>query len=142
MIHPGKLAMMTEWAGRFGATIQSRGEVGFGRPCVGVVYGQSYVDLSNNDYMGDYQCVPTPDGVEDAYHKHECMAVLVHEDDYDRALEQLCLWIEWCIAEDYGIKIESRRTMNQDGFGRQLELIMGGALQARLVKLENGEVPS
>ena len=31
---------------------------------------------------------------EDAYHKHDCLCVLVHDDDYDAALIELDTWIE------------------------------------------------
>lgn len=79
--------------------LQDEGEVGFGRPCVGFL-GKSgnYVDynpLAAPDYL-DYaveydERLVSP--VKDAYHKHDCMAVLVHGEDYDAALEQLNEWI-------------------------------------------------
>ena len=132
MIHPGKLATMTEWASRFGCTIQPKGEVGFGRPCVGILYGQAYVDY-------DWELgIWTP---EDSYHKHDCLAVLAHpdnEDDteaYDAAMEQLWTWVTWLIEHDYGVNTQPRETYNKSGFGRELELMMGGLTQAKVVKL-------
>lgn len=135
MIDPSKLAVMTEWASRFGCTIQPRGEVGFMRPCVGILYGQAYVDY-DWDLMGPGGgAVWTP---EDSYHKHDCLAVLVHgEDDaaYDKALEQLFAWVEWLIENNLGIDTQARETYNKAGFGRELELMMGGLTQAKVVRL-------
>lgn len=138
MIDPGKLAVMTEWAARYGCTVQPKGQVGFGRPCVGILYGQSYVDTNNGDYSTDYECLAPPSGVTDAYHKHDCLAVLAHGEesaDYDAALEQLYTWVVWLIENDYGVEVVDRQTFNKDGVGRQLELLMGGMTQARVVKL-------
>lgn len=118
--------MVTEWASRFGCTLSVKGEVGFGRPCVGILNGQSYVDYGYD--LGIW----TP---EDAYHKHDCLAVLVYGDDYDKGLEQLIKWVEWLVENNYGITTQARETYNKDGFGRDLELMTGGLTQARLVRL-------
>lgn len=70
--------------------LEEAGEVGFGRPCVGFLKGTGYVDYNatvHPDYKpafpdDEYYEPPVPD----AYHKHDCLAVLVHDDDYDSAL--------------------------------------------------------
>lgn len=127
----GKLATLIEWCERYGLTLQTKGEVGFGRPCVGILYGQSYVDY-DWDLFGT-AAVWTP---ADSYHKHDCLAVLVHNDDYVTALDQLYEWVVWLIEHNVGIEVQSRETYNKDGVGRQLELLMGGMTQAKLKVLE------
>jgi hypothetical protein len=133
VIDAGKLAAMTEWASRFGCTIQVNGEVGFGRPCVGILHGQAYVDYDWDLFGPGGGAFWTP---EDAYHKHDCLAVLVYDDDYDKALEQLWEWVQYMIAEHLGITTQVRETYNTDGVGRALELLMGGHTQAKVVRLE------
>jgi len=76
------------------------GSVGFGRECVGFLdprenypdfdpwlYGDEIVSVFDEEWNW------CPKEVEDAYHKHTCMAVLVHDEDYDKALDQLLLWV-------------------------------------------------
>lgn len=78
--------------------LEDRGEIGFGRPCVGFLR-QSYIAFNptkepDYDYVWpeDIRLRP-PKTVVDAYHKHDCLAVLVHGDDYDKALAQLNAWV-------------------------------------------------
>lgn len=134
---PGKLAFMIEWCERYGLTLQTKGEVGFGRPCVGILYGQTYVDF---DYELHYSVDRGGIGLwnpPDAYHKHDCLAVLVHDDDYTKALDQLYEWVVWLIEHNVGVEIQSRKTYNQPGTpGAQLELVMHGAIQAKLKVME------
>lgn len=80
--------------------LEDKGEVGFGRPCVGFVRKGSYVAFNpckhpDYDYIWpeDQRLLP-PSVVTDAYHKHDCFAVLVHGDNYDKALAQLDSWVE------------------------------------------------
>jgi len=81
--------------------LEDKGEVGFGRPCVGFIKGTGYINynpLDRSDYLtkvfaGDEDLTP-PQGVPNAYHKHSCMAVLVHGHDYDAALEELAVWVD------------------------------------------------
>jgi hypothetical protein len=94
--------------------LQDRGEVGFGRPCVGFLGGHGYVDFNPYRYkqgeegrqdfehvpeLQDDRLRPPRDTVTDAYHKHDCLAVLVHNDDYDEGLRQLNLWVEHLEAQ-------------------------------------------
>lgn len=82
-----------------GFSLITRGEVGFGRPCVGISIHEGYVDFNPID--GDtferieelYHEELFPK-IEDAYHKHDCFAVLVHDDDYEEGLRQLREWVE------------------------------------------------
>lgn len=84
------------------------GEVGFGRPCVGfMTRHSSYLDYSPRDCHGpdptfevfaDCECpeAEPPDSVPDAYHKHDCMAVLGTGDD---AVAQLATWVRHLEAQ-------------------------------------------
>lgn len=82
---------------------EERGEVGFGRECVGLLSKRGgYLDynpfslaepFASIDGLQDHRFRP-PRGVKDAYHKHECFAVLVEEDNYGGAIQQLAIWIK------------------------------------------------
>ena len=76
------------------------GEVGFGRPCVGFLTEHgNYVDYNpptgeNYDYpFGQDHRLDAPNDVVDAYHKHDCLCVLVRNDDLNEAARQLLLWV-------------------------------------------------
>lgn len=85
--------------------LEDHGECGFGRPCVGFVRGRGYVDYRPCAYP-DFKPIETfdddrlcpPDDAPDAYHKHDCLAVLAHgpedAEDYDEALRQLHIWVK------------------------------------------------
>ena len=92
------------------------GTCGFGRPCVGMLDQEKsqyiyYNPLRQPDYEpipefeseAHYKIVP-----EDAYHKTECMAVLVHNDDYAEGCHQLKQWCE--SLEKIGFTIERYET--------------------------------
>src|SRR4051812_34424548 len=78
------------FAAKHGLVLETRGEVGMGRPCVGFMHGTNYVDyppvmtLNGNDKeenrLDDTRLTPPHHWVPDAYHKHSCMAVLVRHD--------------------------------------------------------------
>lgn len=87
------------FANKHKIVLQEKGECGFGRPCVGLMHGDNYVDHNPMRYP-DYSHVwayddrlCAPDGVQ-AYHKHDCLAVLAPDDNYQEALEQLLAWVE------------------------------------------------
>lgn len=84
------------------------GEVGFGRPCVGVLWRTHYVDTPGsafNEYPpGVPQHAFSPNAEQerildpyrppedvDAYHKHDCLCVLGTDDE---AVDGLLRWIE------------------------------------------------
>ena len=100
---------LNDFAEKHGVKFEANGEVGFGRPCVGFLKNDAYIDFTpyNMDtfdpvFPNDERLVE-PDGVEDAYHKHDCMAVLVHDDDYEKALNQLSVWVDY--LEGVGVKL-------------------------------------
>lgn len=91
---------LQEFANKHGIVLEKEGEVGFGRSCVGFTHGSGYIDFNPCKMGGDYKDIKelyderlwAPDEV-DSYHKHQCLAVLVHGDDYDEGLKQLEVWI-------------------------------------------------
>lgn len=62
------------------------GECGFGRPCVGILHYPTEI------WVGYLESAERPKTIVDAYHKHPCVAVLVHEDNYRYAIQQLVTW--------------------------------------------------
>ena len=123
-----QIVYLTEWASRYGATLQINGQVGFGRPCVGVLKGGHYVDTADVKGREAYQ----PGGdwwePEDSYHKHDCLAVLNHDDD-TAALRQLYEWVKWLDGHGYGIE-EVYRKPSSDS-----DLAFHGISLPKLVKL-------
>lgn len=86
-----------EFASKHQLIFSDNGEVGFGRPCVGFLHGDNYVEHNPRD-LEKYKVIPhlecekcyAPDGV-DAYHKHNCLAVLGHGEE---AIKQLAEWVQ------------------------------------------------
>ena len=115
--------------------LQERGEVGFGRPCVGFCHGDQYVNYNPHKSDGDYKQIEklydnrhhqlTP---EDAYHKHTCMAVLVHNENYDEALRQLGDWVEK--LERIGVEVIEFKT-GAKGVQAIMTGLFGRALKLR-----------
>ena len=89
-----------KFANDYKLIFEDRGEVGFSRPCVGFIKGNSYLDISpfiypNFDNLIDDDLVLwPPHDVKDAYHKHDCLCVLVHDNNYDEGIRQLILWVK------------------------------------------------
>lgn len=123
-----QIVYLTEWASRYGVTLQVKGEVGIGRDCVGIESGSHYVDTADIKETEAYQ----PGGEwwepEDSYHKHDCLSVLDHGDN-DKALTQLYEWVQWLDAHGYGVEIGYRQP--RDTF----DLAFHGISLARVVKL-------
>lgn len=140
-----KRDFLERWAATNKCYLEDKGEVGFGRPCVGIIHGSAYVDLplyGSANYDEEWGALP-PDP-EDAYHKHDCLCVLVQGEDeaaYDKALEQLYTWVVALNDKQFVVRTQDRETYNKDGVGRALELFMGGPNQAVLT-LEKNHVRS
>ena len=90
-------ANIQEFTNRFKLIFEDDGEVGFGRKCVGLTNGNNYVDYNptqfpDYDYVEEfyderlYDIIP-----ENAYHKHNCLAVLGNE---ETSIIQLSEWID------------------------------------------------
>jgi hypothetical protein len=95
------LEKLNAFAKKHEVTLIEKGECGFGRPCVGFTSESgNYVDYNPIRMHGDYDYIleyddklEPPDNI-DAYHKHECFAVLVSHDNYATALGELLEWVE------------------------------------------------
>src|ERR1700734_1892070 len=114
-----QIVYITEWAARSRCSLQLNGEVGFGRDCVGVLNDGTYIDYE------DQRGIWTP---EDAYHKHDCIAVLDH-DNPDDALGQLYAWVKWLDGHGYGVEIVYRQPSSD------IDLAFHGISTPKLVRL-------
>jgi hypothetical protein len=127
-----QIVYLTDWAARYGATLQAAGEVGIGRECVGILKGSTYVDTAGVKEREAYQ----PGGdwwqPEDAYHKHDCMAVLGRGDG---PLGQLYQWVKWLDGHGYGIE----EVYRQPSSG--IDLAFHGVSLPRLVRLPAASAP-
>lgn len=102
-LYPAAREICVKFAERNNLTFSENGSVGFMRPCVGFMRGNRYIDYNPYDWQGDdIKRIPETESplsnppsklVPDAYHKHDCMAVLVQEDDVRGAVVQLAEWV-------------------------------------------------
>lgn len=103
-LNPDHVLFLTDWATRMGAVVTFAGECGFGRECVGVLIGSAYLDYGHlyDLFRGDenrWSHWWTP---KDAYHKHDCMAVLGRGPE---AVAQLYDWAKW--LDEHGWTVSS-----------------------------------
>lgn len=98
---------IAEFAQRNKLFFAIEGECGFGRKCVGLLYRDNYVNYNPTDDVSyDYikqlyderlfDIVP-----QDAYHKHNCLAVLGRG---EKAVRQLSEWVDKLKALDVTIE--------------------------------------
>jgi len=90
-------ANIQEFADKFNLHYNEEGECGFGRECVGLSKNNNYVEY-NPTSSQNYENIPefyderlldiVP---EDAYHKHDCLAVLGRGEN---AIRQLSEWVD------------------------------------------------
>lgn len=85
------------FATKYKLVFDDAGECGFGRECVGIRHGDDWVSHNPISLSGDYDQIPdlisdayAPPGVN-AYHKHDCLAVLGRGPE---AIAQLATWIQ------------------------------------------------
>jgi hypothetical protein len=113
------------------------GECGFGRPCVGFRDGSWIAHnpdkMKPSEWGHDYHpiddlkcdaCLP-PEGV-DAYHKHDCLAVLGRGDD---AITQLAEWVVYMQSQGR-VEIVSYET-GATGLQAMLSGVVGRAVMVR-----------
>ena len=109
-----KIAWMKNWAEPQGLEVVTEGECGFGRKCVGLsaVAGECYPDYKwydeNWNYADKNGEVWTPD---DAYHKHECVAVLGRGEN---AINQLYDWCVWFNENDFELTVTKNDKAKKD----------------------------
>ena len=100
---------------------------------MGILKGSAYIDTGVIKDAEAYQ----PGGdwwqPEDAYHKHDCMAVLGRGDE---ALAQLYQWVKWADEHGYGVE-EVYRKPSSD-----IDLAFHGISLPKLVKLPASEFPA
>ncbi len=86
-----------EFANKNKVVFEDEGEVGIGRECVGLLMGGNYVNYNPHnsetyeempEYYDDRLNAIAP---EDAYHKHQCIAVLGRGEE---AIRQLSDWVD------------------------------------------------
>ena len=103
-----EVGFLKEFAEAIGCVLITKGEVGFGRSCVGILEPniEHYVDINPYAY-GDTlddeddgyifpeseKLYPNSELTPNAYHKHSCLAVLALDDDYESAIIQLYDWV-------------------------------------------------
>ena len=116
-----QLLYLTKFAARWGCVLVLNGEVGFGRPCVGISSDSAYVD-----YQHIWDLRPQPEfwSPVDAYHKHDCLAVLGHGPD---SVSQLYDWVRW--LDEHGWTVETVDRHPRDG----LDALFHGLSTTRLV---------
>ncbi len=86
-----------EFANRFKIIFEDEGECGFGRECVGLTSGTSYIDYNPHKHP-DYDQIEefyderlSQIAPPNAYHKHDCLAVLGRGDE---AIRELSDWVD------------------------------------------------
>lgn len=137
MTHEEKIQWMALWCARNSLRLELQGEVGFGRECVGVIHGESYPDWRwyNEDYT---ECLSDKINgeifrPEDAYHKHDCVAVLGRG---EKAEAQLYDWLKWF---DDNVFVLDHGLHKKMPIGGALAILMGQHRYARMVKAKKPE---
>lgn len=134
MSHQAKIEWMQEWCERQGLKLELEGECGFGRECVGVAFKPNGDDEpghypSYTWYDQDWNRIDPNGNVwtpPNAYHKHDCVAVLGRGEE---AESQLYDWLRW--FHDNGFVFEGEigpTPMNP------IEFLLGKHITARMVR--------
>jgi hypothetical protein len=126
-----QIVYLTEWAARYRCSLQLGGEVGFGRPCVGILRDSTYIDTEDAKNATAYNHESEPGSwwePEDSYHKHDCLAVLDHGDP-EAALGQLYAWVKWLDEHGWGVEVVYREPSSN------IDLALHGISTPKLVKL-------
>lgn len=131
MTHQDKINWMIQWAHKNKCVLELEGECGFGRECVGIVRGHNYPDYQwydketwdRADSNGDVWSPPN------AYHKHDCVAVLGRGEE---AESQLYDWLKWFEDNGFVVEEEARDLKGMDA----LQIMLSGTTQVRMVRKE------
>jgi hypothetical protein len=109
-----RLAAARAWAADQECVITLDGQVGFGRPCVGVMWQDHYVDTPGSDFneIREDERIAPPEDVRN-YHKHDCLAVLGTD---DQALDGLLRWVENLIGHGATVTLVDRDPSERDNF--------------------------
>jgi len=129
MTHDEKLQWMALWAAKNSLQLELKGECGFGRVCVGVLTDGKYADYHWHDTsyerLDNNGEVWTP---PDAYHKHDCVAVLGRGEP---AEAQLYDWLKW--FDEHKFKVETGTQPVDKSLGA-LAFLMNQHVYVRLVR--------
>ena len=140
-----------DFANKHELIFRKEGEVGFGRSCVGFLAGNdAYVDYNPTKavYRGadlnPFSFEPVeefckvdlspPHEVEDAYHKHDCLAVLYYGEDNSEAIHQLAHWVRYMEASAKNANSELFVKKYNNGYRGMQALFNGGYSYAIGVK--------
>lgn len=143
-----KIEYLKQFAEKLDCVFVDKGEVGFGRPCVGILKKEveHYLDINPFDYeiehtLEDYsdcyifgcdeRLSANYETVPDAYHKHSCTAVLVHGDDYEAAINQLYIWMSGIEAHGE-VEVKKHSFIDMDSLG-EIEKIFSVPYKPALV---------
>lgn len=96
-----KRTWMAVWAAEHDCQVTFEGECGFGRECVGILKDGTYPDYEAGSVWAP----------EDAYHKHDCVAVLGRGEE---AEGQLYDWLKW--FDDHGYTVEESSAAESEEF--------------------------
>ena len=122
---------MIQWAHKHKVRLELEGECGFGRECVGILADNgSYPDYQWHD--DDFNRIDNNGEVwtpEDAYHKHECVAVLGRGEE---AESQLYEWLKWFDDNNFTVKVETIKSKNSLS---PIELILNKGEHAMMIKI-------
>ena len=135
-------AALQAFANEHKVILEDRGEVGFGRPCVGFLRGNGYVSHNPYHYLPTGELNPPleplaeladdrlypPTGCENAYHKHDCLAILVEDEHYDVALWNLYRWVEH--LNQLGVEVVQYQT-GATGIQAMLTGVFGWAVRVK-----------
>lgn len=125
-----KLQYMKDWCFRNKCVLELEGECGFGRECVGILVNDIYPDYrwydektyARLDINGEVW-IP-----EDAYHKHECVAVLGRGESSE---DQLYQWLKWFDDNNFKLETGSQEVNPSLGY---IAYLLGQDKYARMVK--------
>lgn len=126
---------LMEWATKNHGRFEPEGECGFGRECVGILASNEHYPAWRGYEPPEYEPsawntpdAAPPDGVTDAYHKADCLAVLGRGDG---PIHQLYLWVK--NMEDHGIGI---RMLPRKMQGNVLDALIHGSEEAVLTGID------
>ena len=123
---------MARWTIKHKVALALNGEVGFGRPCVGILVEGKFPDYHWYDEKTYEDIDPNGDvwTPEDAYHKHTCVAVLGTGEEAER---QLYEWLRWFDDNDFVLKVGDV-DLGPDRGANLIKCLMGQHRYARMVR--------
>lgn len=129
MTHEEKIEWLAVWCAKHDMKLELQGECGFCRECVGISSNGTYPDYHWGGYNDEEEDqngrVWKP---ENAFHKHDCVAVLGRGEP---AESQLYEWVKW--FDENGFTVETG-DLKMDPKLDMLGLLLGKNRYVRMVK--------